>query len=844
MQDLNDKITGDTLTAAEFVEIPSEIQNVIEALGQTLSSGDLNQLGKSMAGYVANSIFYTDSGIADAYVLNKIGSKQTATAYTDGFRASFLAGNNGTGAATVNVAALGVKNIKLEDGSDPAKGDITGLVDLIFDSANDRFEILNPKVTGKVFEFNILQELIDAAFLISGMKARILGRTAIGDKGEASYEIKTLSEFGGTPDEKGDLTLTNGNVAELIRSDEMNAKAYGMVSGVDSTAALIAAVNDPKVFFLNITEAIPTWKSAAITRDDLAVFIVNTAIRVVENPLPIADRGMFSADGQNNLTIIGDFDLKGEGTRQIGAGGLVDNAYGTTAGRTGIIGPANSAVFFLRCSDIELGGSAKNTGESAYVLRNCGGRIDIDVDTENCGQLGVELNYPTAAGDGSSAPMPDRNGPTTVLCNGKHINDLRLGAGNGVVVGMQGATPDVLRNFDITVSCEKCARGIHQEFNGGGSIEGFKHHIDSEFTLQGDVTVQGKFGSVTGSTKNAGTAGAGAVNTGYPRLYSYVGSDDADEVSVNMKVISTQDDGFTLGTDGAIDVDTAIFTSASANFPTSIAGKHIVIEGANPSGSPLEAFVLTRDSATQLTLDLDAQVSVTGATYGFGSGLRNPMGHTSPTGNSDFSGSTVIGGVFSGLPGEPDAVAVSFFRGDTVGRAFDMVILAPGLIGTATAPAGMENNSNVSAPVMEGHNIITGFVDKYIGFTNQNSVRFPANKTDGTVFSPSATINTFGADVEVIGRLLTFTHIPFIRIPFDNISGETITVEIEAVYIGGGTDKITLTKSSSGDIDVTAGDMIALHRNNNKMTKVQFRCKSSIAASGASCRIKMLAAEG
>lgn len=147
MQDLNDKITGNTLTAAEWNEVPSEIQNVIEALGITLSSGDLNQLGKAIAGYVANGIFYTDSGIADAYVLIKIGLKQTATAYADGFFASFIAGNPGTGgAATVNVAGLGVKNIKLSGGGDPLAGSISGRVNLVFDGPNDRFELLGVEI--------------------------------------------------------------------------------------------------------------------------------------------------------------------------------------------------------------------------------------------------------------------------------------------------------------------------------------------------------------------------------------------------------------------------------------------------------------------------------------------------------------------------------------------------------------------------------------------------------------------------------------------------------------------------------------------------------------------------
>jgi len=54
MQDLNDKVKGNKLTATEWNEVPSEIQNVIEASGQTLSSGDLTQLRKATNLVLAN----------------------------------------------------------------------------------------------------------------------------------------------------------------------------------------------------------------------------------------------------------------------------------------------------------------------------------------------------------------------------------------------------------------------------------------------------------------------------------------------------------------------------------------------------------------------------------------------------------------------------------------------------------------------------------------------------------------------------------------------------------------------------------------------------------------------
>jgi len=71
-----------------------------------------------------------------------VGLKQSPTAYTDGMRVRFDAGNDNTGATTVNVAALGVKDIKLEDGSTLAAGDISGLTEATFDLSNDRFNLM------------------------------------------------------------------------------------------------------------------------------------------------------------------------------------------------------------------------------------------------------------------------------------------------------------------------------------------------------------------------------------------------------------------------------------------------------------------------------------------------------------------------------------------------------------------------------------------------------------------------------------------------------------------------------------------------------------------------------
>lgn len=142
MRDLNDKITGNTLTASEWNDLPSEVQNIIEAVGQTLSSGDLNQLGKAISDYVANASFYVDSGVADVYVFSVVGSIQSPTAYTNGMMCRALITNVNTGASTVNVAGLGIKQIRDADGNVLVSGELDGYVQMVYNSASGHFRLL------------------------------------------------------------------------------------------------------------------------------------------------------------------------------------------------------------------------------------------------------------------------------------------------------------------------------------------------------------------------------------------------------------------------------------------------------------------------------------------------------------------------------------------------------------------------------------------------------------------------------------------------------------------------------------------------------------------------------
>lgn len=151
MQVIPTKTDGvSTLPAAEFNQIPLEISNAITASGITPSSGDAYQLSKGMANYAAVGQYYVDSGTANAKVLSVGGSRNGITAYVTGTVIRFLNLVQNTGATTVNVNGLGVKDLTDADANALKNEDLVtnAFVEAYYDGT--RFRLTDNRYKGAI----------------------------------------------------------------------------------------------------------------------------------------------------------------------------------------------------------------------------------------------------------------------------------------------------------------------------------------------------------------------------------------------------------------------------------------------------------------------------------------------------------------------------------------------------------------------------------------------------------------------------------------------------------------------------------------------------------------------
>lgn len=143
---------GDTLPASDFnANLRVELQSIVTDAGFSLDpeggpDTDTDMLGKSIAVYANASQYYADTGSADTYEIDRVGNLQPLESLLDGTIICFKAAYTNTGASTLDVDGLGVKDITDNYGNALVAGEIlaNNYNFARYNSSTDDFELMLP----------------------------------------------------------------------------------------------------------------------------------------------------------------------------------------------------------------------------------------------------------------------------------------------------------------------------------------------------------------------------------------------------------------------------------------------------------------------------------------------------------------------------------------------------------------------------------------------------------------------------------------------------------------------------------------------------------------------------
>jgi hypothetical protein len=197
---------------------------------------------------------------ANAYILVPQANTNVPSTYLGGIIFSFVTANANTGPSTANFQMLGVKNIKLPGGIDPAAGDISGRVTVIYDAVNGWLE-LQRKATGAPPQIRTIGGTVSAnALTVTLAPCTLEFRSATGSSG-AVTSINTTSTLSltipsgatigtanATESRIAILAINNAGVVELAAINVSGAPQL-QESSLITTVAIDAASDSASVFY-------------------------------------------------------------------------------------------------------------------------------------------------------------------------------------------------------------------------------------------------------------------------------------------------------------------------------------------------------------------------------------------------------------------------------------------------------------------------------------------------------------------------------------------------------------------------------------------------------------------
>ena len=144
---------GDVLPASDFnINHRIELQSIVTDSGFSLDpeggpDTDTDMFGKSLTVYANASQYYADTGAADAYEIDRVGNLQPLEQLLDGTIVYFKAANTNTGASTLDVDGIGVKDLVDNAGAALTGNEIIAgqYVSARYNSSTDDFELIDSK---------------------------------------------------------------------------------------------------------------------------------------------------------------------------------------------------------------------------------------------------------------------------------------------------------------------------------------------------------------------------------------------------------------------------------------------------------------------------------------------------------------------------------------------------------------------------------------------------------------------------------------------------------------------------------------------------------------------------
>lgn len=245
-------------------------------------------------GELADATYYYNDdapggSVANSYILVPKPNTIVPNTYEDGVLFGFVTANPNTGPATASFQGLGVKSIKLAGGSDPAPGQVSGRVTLVYDSSNDWLE-LQPKpagsppqirtigavVSGNSITISLDPCLIDfrSPSLSSGVVLPRVVTGAISITVPAGATLGTQNGVLGqiaviAIDNSGTVELAVANLSSLIGLNETSLISTTAISAASSSSGIFyssSARNNVSYrvvgMFESIQAAAGTWSNA------------------------------------------------------------------------------------------------------------------------------------------------------------------------------------------------------------------------------------------------------------------------------------------------------------------------------------------------------------------------------------------------------------------------------------------------------------------------------------------------------------------------------------------------------------------------------------------------------